>query len=100
MITFEICVKRFKDRKDIKTSFLSKEEAKYLLNNLTPTSKKYILMKREDIEKEYGGKSKIPTELYKAWRDALIAEVCGIELNDPQIRLFHKMCPAEKIGRI
>jgi hypothetical protein len=96
MITFQEVVNKFKNRKDTSTSFLSLEEAEFIIKNLTETSKKYILFKKREMLEENNGK-KISN--YKAWRDSLLGEVCGIELNDPQIRSCHKMCPAGEVGK-
>jgi len=58
---------------------------------MTPTSKKYLRMKLDEVEME--NKDKIPDDDYKIFRDNILAEICSIELNDPNIRKAHNMEP-------
>jgi type III secretory pathway component EscU len=58
---------------------------------MTPTSKKYLRMKLDEVEME--NKDKIPDDDYKIFRDNILAEICSIELNDSNIRKAHNMEP-------
>jgi len=78
----------------IGTPFLSDAEAKFLLQNLTKTSREYIKLKKGEVEQD---RIMSPSE-YKLFRDSIIAEVCAIELQDPRIRIHHGLKPANEVS--
>ena len=93
MITFSEVVKRYNDKKGkVLEAFLADDEARQVLKAITPTSRKYIKVKKGEAEEEHG--RKLNPEEYRVFRDCVLAEVCSIELNDPNIRQAHGMEPA------
>jgi hypothetical protein len=93
-IKFSEVVAKFENpNRDRKKPFLTDGQALYLIRNLSDTSKRYIKMKKKQIEEELG--RILNSDEYRVFRDGIFAEVCKIELADPNIRKSHELPPAE-----
>lgn len=92
-IRFSVVAARFKNSKDLNKKILSDGEALYIVKNMTPTSKKYFKLKKDEFDAEHANMTVSP-EAYRIFRDQVLGEICTIEFNDPNIRKTHKMFPA------
>jgi hypothetical protein len=92
-IRFSTVAARFKNNKDTNGKILSDGEALYIVKNMTPTSKKYFKLKKDEFDAEHVNMVVSP-ETYRIFRDQVLGEICTIEVSDPNIRKTHKMSPA------